>query len=130
MTGQHRAPAVGLSLRIAVVLTWLRRILSPELRGKIHAIAPALSTVLVATGILTDAKAAAWVAIAVFVADHLIAALHAETTVRAILYPAISVAATFGVAYGIVTEAQTSMALGLAAAVLGSAGAAWLTPRR
>lgn len=130
MAGKHRIPNMGVRARVDAALGWLRDRVPAEARGKIHAAAPALSVLLVSVGGLTEHKAAAWVAVAVFVADHLLSALHAESRWRQALYPGIATVAGGLVAYGALTQDQASQVLGLAAAVLGSAGAAWLTPRR
>ena len=110
------------------ILAWLRGNIPESARGRIHQVTPALFALLVSLGVMTDVKAAAWSGLALVVAELALATLHATTTARTFAYPLIAAVASVAVAHGVLADSTASLAVGLAASMLG-AGTAGLNIR-
>lgn len=110
------------------MLDRLRTIAPDSVRGFLHTVSGPLVLALVAWGLTNEVQAAAIIAAVVAVADLLLAALHAETTLRATIYPALAAVAGVAVVYGVFNEHSVVAFLGVASAALGGAAAARYTP--
>lgn len=110
-------------------MTRLRTMFPTTIRGTLHAVSGPAVVAIMAYGVATDTMAAAIVATVVAVTDLLLAMVHAETTARTLIYPALAAVAGLLMNLGVATDDQLYALLGVAAAVLGHSVAARYTPR-
>lgn len=110
------------------MLNRLRTVAPQSVRGVLHTVSGPLVVALVAWGLTNEVQAAAIVAAILAVVDLLLAALHAETRLRSLIYPALAALAAIPIVYGVLNEHTVMAFLGVASAVLGGAAAARFTP--
>lgn len=110
------------------MLERLRGVAPDSLRATLHEASGPLVVLLVAYGFANDVQAASIAAATVTVADLLLAMLHAETSWRTLVYPALAAVGAVLVNFGVYDQHLVAAALGVAAAVLGSVLAARHTP--
>lgn len=110
------------------MLKRLRGIAPDSVRAALHEASGPLVVLLVAYGFANDVQAASIVAAVVTVADLVLAMLHAETTWRTMVYPALAAIGAVLVNFGVYDQHLVAAVLGVVAAVLGSVLAARHTP--
>lgn len=110
------------------MLARLRTIAPASVRAALHEASGPLVVLLVAYGFANDVQAASIVAAIVTVTDLLLAMIHAETTWRTMVYPALAAVGAVLVNLGVYDQHLVAAVLGVAAAVLGSVLAARHTP--
>lgn len=110
------------------MLARLRGVAPASVRAALHEASGPLVVLLVAYGFANDAQAASIVAAVVTVTDLLLAMLHAETTWRTLVYPALAAVGAVLVNLGVYDQHLVAAVLGVTAAVLGSVLAARHTP--